>query len=124
MALGVELATVRAAVHRGLSEYHADRWAIRLGFHPSLIWPDWFDDAPAWTDEEEGSVVCASSDCDTMFLPSRHRLYCSERCKQREKMRRRRATPEGQDQNRRHRAAYYEECGGYENERRRRERAA
>jgi len=26
-----------------LSDAHADRWAIRCGVHPSLVWPDWFD---------------------------------------------------------------------------------
>ena len=26
-----------------LSTWQADRYAIRIGQHPSMIWPDWFD---------------------------------------------------------------------------------
>ena len=33
----IELAEV------GLTDDMADRWAVRLGLHPSLVWPDWFD---------------------------------------------------------------------------------
>lgn len=50
--LAVELAIngseiTRAALH-GLSDIQADRWAIRLGFHPVLVWGwDWIDDALA-----------------------------------------------------------------------------
>lgn len=50
--LAVELAIngseiTRAALH-GLSDLQADRWAIRLGFHPVLVWGwDWIDDALA-----------------------------------------------------------------------------
>lgn len=37
----------RAALH-GLSDIQADRWAIRLGFHPVLVWGwDWVDDGLA-----------------------------------------------------------------------------
>lgn len=28
-----------------LSQWDADRYAIRLGKHPSELWPDWFDQA-------------------------------------------------------------------------------
>ena len=28
-----------------IREYEADRYAIRLGFHPAEIWTNWLDDA-------------------------------------------------------------------------------
>jgi len=28
-----------------IREYEADRYAIRLGYHPSEIWTNWIDDA-------------------------------------------------------------------------------
>lgn len=28
-----------------LTQWDADRYAIRLGKHPSELWPDWFDQA-------------------------------------------------------------------------------
>jgi hypothetical protein len=45
--LGVE----RGAIYRWkkhgitLTPYQADKYAIRLGHHPSHYWPTWFDDA-------------------------------------------------------------------------------
>jgi hypothetical protein len=27
----------------GLNAEQADRWAVRLGVHPSAIWPEWWD---------------------------------------------------------------------------------
>ncbi len=33
-----------------IRESTADAYAIRVGYHPSMIWPDWFDHEP-----EEGS---------------------------------------------------------------------
>ena len=33
-----------------ISVYKADEYAVRLGYHPANIWPDWFDEEP-----EEGS---------------------------------------------------------------------
>jgi Bacterial regulatory proteins, gntR family len=53
--LGVGGAVVSAAARRGLTDRQADEWAIRLGFHPMLVWGwAWIDDAdhalgrPAW----------------------------------------------------------------------------
>ena len=44
LALGVDRQTVcRMRVH-GLSVRQADRFAIHLGYHPSILWPSWFDD--------------------------------------------------------------------------------
>lgn len=31
------------AAQTGLTDRQADWWAIRLGFHPGEVWPDWFD---------------------------------------------------------------------------------
>jgi hypothetical protein len=31
----------------GLSEYNADKYATKLGFHPGVVWPEW------WPSEEE-----------------------------------------------------------------------
>ena len=49
--LGVQRHTIHAWKRRGtlLSVYEADRYAIRLGHHPSHYWPTWFDDALAET---------------------------------------------------------------------------
>ena len=35
--------TLHRAALRGLPDATADRAATRLGLHPSLIWPNWFD---------------------------------------------------------------------------------
>jgi Bacterial regulatory proteins, gntR family len=36
--LGVGGATISRAAHGGLSDHQADEWAIRLGFHPLMVW--------------------------------------------------------------------------------------
>lgn len=38
LELGIGVANVAQAVTRGLSDAQADEWAIRLGFHPVLVW--------------------------------------------------------------------------------------
>ena len=38
--------TARRAYTKGLTDRQADQWAIRLGYHPGEIWPDWFDRLP------------------------------------------------------------------------------
>ena len=38
MELGIGVANVAQAMTRGLSDSQADEWAIRLGFHPVLVW--------------------------------------------------------------------------------------
>lgn len=51
--LGISGYTLVTARAEGLTEVQADTWAVRLGWHPSNIWPnEWWDHAPAWTDEE------------------------------------------------------------------------
>lgn len=46
-AAAVEMGMDDTNVHRylvaGLSDEQADRWACRVGIHPSLVWPAWFD---------------------------------------------------------------------------------
>ncbi len=34
---------VRRAAEFGLPDATADRWAIRAGFHPAQVWPEWID---------------------------------------------------------------------------------
>lgn len=41
--IGASHETIEACKVYGCSDLQADRWACRLGYHPSLIWPDWFD---------------------------------------------------------------------------------
>ena len=43
--IGAELNTVVQwrSQPRLLDTYQADRYAINMGEHPSMIWPDWFD---------------------------------------------------------------------------------
>lgn len=42
-SLGISTDTYRLAMERGLSDTKADRYAIRLGVHPSEVWEDWVD---------------------------------------------------------------------------------
>jgi hypothetical protein len=35
---------IRRMREHGLHDLKADRYAIRLGLHPCLLWPTWFDD--------------------------------------------------------------------------------
>ncbi len=43
--LEVDPATVQNWRRRGLNERQADHAAVRLGFHPASIWPEWWDAA-------------------------------------------------------------------------------
>lgn len=53
--LGIKRATVSAWGHTGQTfyTYYADQVACRLGVHPSVIWPEWFD-----IDPEQEEKVC------------------------------------------------------------------
>lgn len=42
--VGISRVLLQKAKRDGLTETLADRVAIGLGDHPSLIWPDWFAD--------------------------------------------------------------------------------
>lgn len=85
--VGLSGSTLKSARSRGLTESAADRYACRAGLMPWEVWPEWLPEA---------RVQCAASDCAELFLPrdSRH-LYHSPTCRQREKMRRYRATEHG-----------------------------
>lgn len=39
--LGVERRTVLRYGANGLSLYQADELAVRMGYHPSELWPEW-----------------------------------------------------------------------------------
>jgi len=46
--LGVSGSTVMAAGERGLTDFQADEWAIRLGIHPLMVWGwAWIEEAGA-----------------------------------------------------------------------------
>lgn len=40
---GMNQGTIRAATAAGLTDQMADRLAVRLGWHPAMIWPGWVD---------------------------------------------------------------------------------
>lgn len=106
----------------GVTEQTADRLAIAAGLHPWAVWPDM-----AVVATQEVLRRCAADGCDQMFLPhsrAPHALYCSPRCRQREKARRYRATEHGAETNRRHRRSYYAANSAYELAQKRREREA
>lgn len=50
--IGVDHARTAALLKPGhmISSDYADKYAIRAGYHPCMIWPDWFGEEP-----EEGS---------------------------------------------------------------------
>lgn len=102
--VGLSGSTLKRAREMGLTESAADRYALRAGLHPHLIWPEMaahqLADLP----------VCASTDCDETFVPrdaKSQQVYCSARCRNREKIRRYRATPKGAAKARRYRRTYY-----------------
>ncbi|CAB5217700.1 hypothetical protein UFOVP209_6 [uncultured Caudovirales phage] len=35
--------TASSALNEGLTDRQADNWAIRCGYHPAEIWPEWFE---------------------------------------------------------------------------------
>ena len=47
--LGVSRQTIHRARRFGLNAYTADQYAVAVGYHPSLLWPSWFED---YEDEE------------------------------------------------------------------------
>lgn len=50
-ATGVSQGMIRDAVTSGLSDNLADKIAIRLGWHPAMIWPEWADAGLSVLDE-------------------------------------------------------------------------
>lgn len=43
VALHMSGRTLNDAIEHGLTDWQADRAAIRLGHFPSQVWPDWID---------------------------------------------------------------------------------
>jgi len=60
---------------RGLTDYQADRLAVKAGFHPAVIWPELVEDRIR-------RYVRVCSACSEPFLPvdSGRRHYCSHAC--------------------------------------------
>lgn len=74
--LQMDRTTLARARDRGFLGRFADLYAVRSGFVPWLVWPEWLDD-----EIEAASIVCANDRCGESFVPSRkgHR-FCSVRC--------------------------------------------
>lgn len=106
-SVGLSGNTLKAVRRRGFSEDQADRYAVRAGLHPSMVWSDWFDGA---------AVVCP--ECEARFVPRPNQRWCSRKCRNlassREWKRR------NAEKNRQARRAYYAENGDYERARQRR----
>lgn len=47
MKVGISGESARRYESEGLTVWQADRLAVRLGFHPANVWPDWWGTAPA-----------------------------------------------------------------------------
>jgi hypothetical protein len=71
--VGLSGSTLKQAREHGFQEKAADRYAVRAGLVPWLIWSDWLDDC---------EIPCP--ECETRFVPSRksHR-FCTRGCYQR-----------------------------------------
>lgn len=42
-ALGISVEAVRRRLDAGATERVADQWAVTLGTHPALLWPEWYE---------------------------------------------------------------------------------
>ena len=111
--LGVSGSTMQKYRDEGVSARVADRLAVRAGYHPAEVWPEWVDEQI-----EATKVECAAEDCAERFLPSnaKHR-YCSGRCRARISSRRRTQVPEVRQRRAERRRRYYAEVGDYERRR-------
>jgi hypothetical protein len=115
--LGVSGSTAKQYRTEGVSGRVADRLAVRAGFHPAEVWPEWTDHQI-----EAAMVECAADDCADRFLPanSRHR-YCSHRCQSRTAARARYARDEaGRERKRAAQRRYDAETAEYRRAQRRR----
>lgn len=52
--LGLTHRHLRRMQAQGLQDREADRYAIRLGHHPSHIWPNWHDIDPDIEEDDHG----------------------------------------------------------------------
>lgn len=73
--LGISGRTAQQYRREGMSAVVAERMALKAGWHPANIWPDWYDSE---------LVECADRSCSVQFVPARanHR-FCSPLCCQR-----------------------------------------
>lgn len=103
-ALGLRGKTEQQYRRDGMSELVADRLAVKAGFVPWTIWPEWL---------EEAKRTCEARGCELRFVPARStQRFCSGACRDREGVRRRyHANPEPKKASRR---AYYQEAADYE----------
>lgn len=69
-ALGMHHDTIKHYALTGVSVYAADRWAVRLGMHPGMVWSEWFDIREPWSHGSSGyynhgcrcDICCAARD--------------------------------------------------------------
>lgn len=73
-ALGISGTQWKDSRDNGVGERAADRYAVRLGFHPSVVWPEWTE-----LSMEKASSRCP--ECGQPFIPVRrsHR-FCTRAC--------------------------------------------
>lgn len=114
LEVGLSGTTLKRAREWGLTADAAERYAVRAGFTPGGVWPQFLDDEFA-----ELSVVCADEKCDERFIPVRkgHRFH-SPTCRTRHNMRlwqreKYQNDPEFAEADRARARAYYEECKPY-----------
>lgn len=102
--VGLSGSTLKQARTVGLLEASADRYAVRAGLVPWVVWSDWLDD-----------VAEPCVECGERFMPARKgHVYCSRKCSTRAGQRRRyRADPVRAAKAREHARRYYEECAEY-----------
>lgn len=123
VALRLSGTTEKRYRDQGVTWPVADRLAVRAGFHPAQIWPEWIDHAIEDLDDEPVLKVC--DECGSNFDPYREqqrfcRRSCYRRHHARNTARRRRQRPDIAEQNRDARRRYYAENAEYEKARERR----
>lgn len=97
----------------GVTERTAERIAVAAGYHALEVWPEMI---------EEAYSACAAADCERRFIPTRKgHSYCSDRCRERVRMRLKYQTDEAhRAMKRAARTDFYNEVGHYERARERR----
>lgn len=75
--LRISGATLQTFTTFGMDERAAERLAVRAGFVPYLVWPEWI---------REAEVECEAPDCPVTFVKKwrgAHRRFCSDTCRDR-----------------------------------------
>jgi hypothetical protein len=100
--VGMDGTTLKRARENGLVASAADRYAVRAGFVPWLVWPEWIADQI-----EDCSQPC--EECGSPFVPVKkgHR-FCNRTCGSRNLKRRRYQDPEFRAKERARNQAYKE----------------